>query len=215
MRTLHSEKIENIAKAATSALGLLDNSRKNKKAYSYNYADLGSIIEGSREILASNGLHIKNLMDFEVSESGQITHILVTELMHESGEYYRSYYPVIGVDLKGQNYHQQMGSAITYARRYSIAAMLNIAQVDDDAQGAGTPRMTTVQKLSSQQKTQGSIKSGNPPTEKQLSFLKKLVTENGYTFEHYMKSKGVSNESELSFDVVSRSIETLTANKNK
>lgn len=225
MRQLQSEKVDNIAKAATKAFGLLDNSKKNKKAYSYNYADLGSIIEGSREILSDNGLHVKQVMDFEITEAGHTVTILITELMHESGEWFRSYYPIVGVELKGQNYHQQMGSAITYARRYSLAAILNIAQVDDDAQSAGNPKTQSnvknvsetngVKKYNSTNKNYNEVPH-NKASEKQINYLKKLIkeSEHNYSFEDYLKSKGFRKEEDLTSDVVSRSIEVL-AKKQK
>ena len=54
---------------------------------------------------------------------------LYTTLMHESGQYIRSVYPVIAL----QNVSPQiMGSALTYAKRYSFSALVGIAGDEDD-----------------------------------------------------------------------------------
>jgi hypothetical protein len=58
--------------------------------------------------------------------------ILVTTLAHSSGEFVIGEYPVIPVKNDPQGY----GSAITYARRYALSAMLSVAAEDDDGEAA-------------------------------------------------------------------------------
>jgi hypothetical protein len=58
---------------------------------------------------------------------------LITRLVHSSGQYFESVYPLPTTAIDPQS----MGSAITYARRYSLCPLLGIAgETDDDAQGA-------------------------------------------------------------------------------
>jgi len=57
---------------------------------------------------------------------------LTTRLQHVSGEFIESEIEL----LVDKNNMQGLGSAITYARRYSLAAMLNISQADDDGNKA-------------------------------------------------------------------------------
>ena len=57
---------------------------------------------------------------------------LETTIMHESGEYMSSVMPMPVAKKDAQGY----GSAMTYARRYSIASMFGIAQADDDGNAA-------------------------------------------------------------------------------
>lgn len=67
---------------------------------------------------------------------------------------------------------QAMGSAITYMRRYSLCAVLNlVADDDDDGNSAGTRAKTGV---------------GRPgrPSDKQKDLIQKLVTKNRVTKEH-------------------------------
>ncbi len=122
-----------IAKAFIKFQGINGNLGKDAKAYNYDYLTLGKIIEETRIKLAECGLAITQPMD--AAEDG--TPVLLTYLIHESGEYYVSRYPLSPVTMKQCNTAQQMGAAISYARRYALAAILNITQADDDAASVG------------------------------------------------------------------------------
>jgi ERF superfamily len=58
--------------------------------------------------------------------------VLVTTLSHLSGEYIKSVLPLNPV----KNDPQSMGAAITYARRYALAAIAGVCPSDDDAESA-------------------------------------------------------------------------------
>jgi len=60
---------------------------------------------------------------------------LTTIISHESGEYIAETMsvPVSKVDPQGA------GSAITYMRRYALAAVVGVVQADDDGNAASTP----------------------------------------------------------------------------
>lgn len=59
---------------------------------------------------------------------------LKTQLTHVSGEWMASYYPIIPIKTDPQGY----GSALSYARRYSLLAITNLGAEDDDAEKAHT-----------------------------------------------------------------------------
>jgi hypothetical protein len=62
--------------------------------------------------------------------------VVVTTLLHASGQWIRSHLPMIPRDASPQG----MGSALTYGRRYGFAAIVGVAQVDDDGnQASGRP----------------------------------------------------------------------------
>jgi len=91
--------------------------------YSYGYADLADILDAIRHALADNGLSI-----IQPICPADAEHIwLVTRLLHSSGQWIESAYPVDVYDKP-----QEQGSAITYARRYALTAMLGIAAEEDD-----------------------------------------------------------------------------------
>lgn len=129
-----SESITELAKALAAAQGELANASKNAKNPHFKsaYADLGEILNVIRPVFAKHGLGIMQMPDYE---AGMVT--VETLVTHSSGEYITSQtrLPV------GQQNAQGVGGAITYARRYSLAAVAGIGQEDDDGQSAvGTAR---------------------------------------------------------------------------
>ena len=90
--------------------------------YSYRYADLASLIEAVRKPLADNGLAY--VQPIRIGPNG---HVLVTRLLHISGASLESEYM-----LRDHERPQEMGSEITYARRYALSALLGVASEEDD-----------------------------------------------------------------------------------
>jgi len=93
--------------------------------FSFNYADLPTILEGARPLLAKHGLGI---MQDASTTAGAVS--VTTRCFHSSGEWVETepYTLPAGPDAKSA------GGAITYARRYSLTAFLGIA-ADDDRDG--------------------------------------------------------------------------------
>lgn len=83
------------------------------------YADLSSIIESIRPILKKHDLCFLHIPDRDAIEC---------VIMHTSGQYISGHYPI----LTQKNDPQALGSATTYAKRYSLSAMLGLATDDDD-----------------------------------------------------------------------------------
>ena len=111
------------------------------------YATFASIINACRDPLSKNGLAFVQILSTEDS-----SWYIETTLFHESGEWISS--GKLKLILKDQTM-QALGSAITYAKRYSLCAMLGIvADEDDDGQAASQEKTDQVQKVV-QQKTQG------------------------------------------------------------
>jgi hypothetical protein len=124
-----SETIGALAKALAKAQGSLENASKNaaNPHFKSKYADLAECLNTIRDVFAESGL---SYVQFPTFENGIAS--VETMLMHESGEWISSIAsaPVSKQDAQG------VGSATTYLRRYSIAAMAGIAQEDDDANSA-------------------------------------------------------------------------------
>ena len=95
------------------------------------YADLTSIWDACREALTNNGLSVIQRTDFEGS-----TIWLETMLLHTSGEHVCSRYPLRPVKEDPQGF----GSALTYARRYCLAAMVGVVADEDDDGNAASGR---------------------------------------------------------------------------
>ncbi|TBX83943.1 recombinase [Bacillus cereus] len=182
---------ETIAKLAKSLV--LFNSEVNKIAkdadnpfFKNNYATLDTIIDEIRPILSKHGLSI---MQIPSGDGQNVT--LKTLLLHESGEWLES----DELTMKPvKNDPQAVGSCITYARRYSLAAFLSLNTGEDDDGNSATygkdkpkPKGNSGQ---SPNKPQGSNNSGGgngKASEKQMKMIKakiknvsKLAREKGY-----------------------------------
>ncbi len=115
----------------TAALIKLQGDLENVKFDAVNphfknkYSSLAGIREELRKPLADNKLAITQTFRVEGDKI-----LLVTTLRHESGETVSGEYPIHA------GTPQQQGSAISYARRYSISALLNLASDDDDGEAS-------------------------------------------------------------------------------
>jgi hypothetical protein len=114
-----------LSKAQASITGALKDSAN--PFFKSRYADLASCWDACRKPLTDNGLAV-----IQTIEAGEGRAVLVTTLCHASGEWIKSYCPILTKD----DSPQALGSAITYSRRYALAAMCGLAQIDDDAEAA-------------------------------------------------------------------------------
>ncbi len=108
--------------------------RKNGKANYGKYATLDEILSATRPALNRHGIFL--CQKVEAADGG----LTVETLLCHKGETLTSgklFMPITAV--KGGNAAQAMGSARTYACRYSLASFLGIA-ADDDDDGAGAGR---------------------------------------------------------------------------
>lgn len=131
-----AEIAQALVKVQSSLLPVARTSRN--PFFNSTYADLAAIWEAIRSPLAANGLAVVQTLD-AVDEKGVIA--LSTLLLHTSGEWIRS---TLTMPLQKTD-PQAIGSAITYARRYALMAMVGVASADedDDAEGATTRETTT------------------------------------------------------------------------
>jgi len=130
--------IANLALALSKAQSKIEAPPKNKKVdfldknnrrVKYNYADLADCISAVREPLSANGLAVSHSIGFFDGVFG-----LKTILLHELGGCLESFYPL--PDPKKDSIKpQEFGSALTYARRYSLCSLVGIASDDDDDGG--------------------------------------------------------------------------------
>lgn len=131
----HSESLKDLATALAAAQGEMENADKNaaNPHFKSRYADLAEILNTVRPTLAKHGLSVTQLPRYE---DGVVT--VDTMLLHTSGEWLagETSAPCGKLDPQG------VGSATTYLRRYSLAAICGIAQEDDDAQGVPAGQAT-------------------------------------------------------------------------
>ena len=127
-----SDKIGQLAMALAQTQMELNGAAKTSTNpfFKSGYADLHEVISSTFPHLSKHGLSI--------SQGNEIIPgavCVTTVLLHESGQWLRSKIKVpfpVGKDGKSKIDAQGVGTATTYGRRYSLAAMVGIAQKDDD-----------------------------------------------------------------------------------
>jgi hypothetical protein len=121
-----SEQINELTHALSQAQGEIRDAVKDSvnPHFKNAYADLASILEACRGPLSKNDLAVMQ-MPFTTAE-GNVG--LTTLLSHSSGQFVTSELILVPRDPSPQSY----GSCVTYARRYSLMAMVGIAPADDD-----------------------------------------------------------------------------------
>lgn len=122
----HSATLGALAKALAAAQAELDDAKKDSvnPHFKNRYASLSSVRAAITPTLSKHGLAVSQLNE----PHGEAGVCIVTMLIHESGEWLKSrlFVPASKKDAQG------FGSAISYARRYALGGIVNIATDDDD-----------------------------------------------------------------------------------
>ena len=126
-----SESIGALAEALAKAQGAMKGAVKDSSNpfFKSKYADLASVVEAIRVAFSNNGLSY--IQTVQPSDKDEVR--VETTLLHSSGEWIACGFlslPVSKADAQGY------GSALTYARRYSLSAAVGVAPEDDDGNAA-------------------------------------------------------------------------------
>ncbi len=127
-----SPQLDQLFTALAKAQGEMAGAAKDcaNPFFKSRYADLSSVWTACREPLSKNGLSV-----LQIVQSSDLGDVLHTTLGHSSGQYMTSTMPI---RIKtGGNDLQALGAAITYLRRFSLAAIVGVAP-DDDNDGNGS-----------------------------------------------------------------------------
>jgi hypothetical protein len=129
----HSESMKAIAPALLAAQKATEFAKKDatNPHFKNKYADLPAVIEAVKPALNAAG--IVYIQTASPSDDNRLH--LTTMLMHESGEWISD---TLVMPLPKQD-PQGYGSAMTYARRYALAAITGVYQDDDDGNAASGP----------------------------------------------------------------------------
>jgi hypothetical protein len=177
-----SESIKTIAPALvqfSSEVGKI--AKKSENPFFKNkYAALPDILSAIAEPLHKSGLTVIQLPCGDNQ--------LETIILHTSGEWIGEAYALKPV----KNDPQSMGSAITYARRYAIGAMLNLnIDIDDDGNKASEPQKEQKQQVA--QTTQAQLPELKPEDK---AMWDKFVTamKGGCTIEQFRTKWTISDK---------------------
>ena len=170
-----SESIAKLTEALSKAQGVIEGAKKDadNPFFKTTYADLSSVWRACRGPLSENGLAI-----MQTVETCNDKYILVTTLSHSSGEWMRSFMPILLV----KHDPQSLVSSITYCRRASLAAMVGVCPSDDDGESAMCRDHVELKPIH------------NPLSEPQCAELDDLLEDDGsrdWVISEVTKKKGV------------------------
>jgi len=138
MNEAHSVLLGDLAKALAKAQSEFGPLRKGKENpfYKSRYADLASIFDVIREPFSENGIAVTQRSGILFDDKGEPMTVLITMLIHESGQWLSSTYPVMAKKPKdGVVGPQDLGSALSYSKRYCLQAIVGLAAEDEDDDG--------------------------------------------------------------------------------
>ena len=129
---MQSDQIDKIMPALLKAQSEMGGAVKkaDNPFFKSKYADLATVQAVCEKPLFDNGLVIT-----QVGGMSHYGNYIYTQITHTSGQWVRS-----EIALPTITKAQDMGSCITYYRRYGLAALLNITQEDDDGNAASRSR---------------------------------------------------------------------------
>lgn len=162
MRT--SEQLAELAAALAKAQRKIKGATRDSSNpfFKSRYADLASTWDACREALSENGLSVVQTCGGDDPEIVCVT----TRLLHASGQWIEDTLKLRPVKSDPQG----IGSATTYARRYSLAAIVGVAPEDDDGNAASAPKQEYAPKV----------------TDKQAIDLAALIEETGAEREKFL-----------------------------
>lgn len=175
---LKSESITKVSAALLKAQSVMTAALKDSKNpfFKSSYADLNSVLDASRPALNENGISVVQSTSSRMNEQGVRIQVLETILLHESGEYIGSETDIV---VKPNGNAQDYGSAISYARRYGLQALVALKGEDDDgnkASGkvnpqAGSISVTELAQIKKDKTIQEVLVGTGPVVSKQTSQL--------------------------------------------
>lgn len=202
---------------AQNAIGKIFKNATNPH-FGNSYVDLAGLMDYVQPVLYEHGLVI-----FHVTEPARGEYnepLLITYLVHTAtGQSIISRYPLRAKDLSDP---QKLGATVTYARRYSIMAILGLAPEDDDDgnYAAGhTEKLAAPTKKAAPAKsaTKGKGSPNKPASDKQREFIINLLDQTGYVTasarDKRIKELVRKNLDEISSADASTIIDALQAEK--
>lgn len=189
-----SETIKNISPAMIAVQaeikGIAPNA--NNPFFKSNYITLDNMLEVIRPLLTKNRIW---LIQEATSEEENV--VVVTRLTHSSGEFIQT--DKLKMKPQKANDPQQLGSCITYAKRYQLSAMLGISsEVDDDGNtsswGADKPKKIT---------------------KKMAEEMRELCKKKGISEAYICKFKGITKFEEMNTGIYVQARDWLNKKEDK
>jgi len=176
--TTMSGQVDKLFAAMAKAQGEMGNAAKTEENsfYGSKYADLSACFEAVRQPLFMNGLCViqspSSELGYEDHDEKYPSHVTLNTLIgHTSGQWVVS---TLSMPLSREDAHG-VGSAVTYARRYALAAMLGLAQADDDGNAATIPEEAPAKKKPAKKKAAKKSESVPKPIERTDTYWRGIL----------------------------------------
>jgi len=126
---MQSPTLNKLFESLAKAQQVMEGAKKDSANpyFKSKYADLASVWEACRSALTTHGLSVVQTIQ---TIDGQMQ--LISILGHSSGEWIKSMMPI----KPAKEDIQALGAAVTYIRRFSLAALVGVSPEDDDAESA-------------------------------------------------------------------------------
>ena len=195
-----SGDVKELFAALSKFQGELESASKARQGHGYKYADLAECINTAKPFLLKHGLAVTQMLGS--NEQGKQT--MITMLTHESGQYISSEFVMVEAVLSGgsgKNPAQVLGSAITYQRRYAFAAIIGLAQEDDDAASVS---------VGSQFRKQVGNQNQNI-NDQQIKGMSDLIASKGYTVQQVCETWKIQSLSAIPANQYDNLINTINS----
>jgi len=170
MTMIMSQEIGELATALAKAQRQIKSAPKDavNPHFRSRYADLPAVFDACREALATNGIAVSQI---PIAVDGR--QMLRTFLLHTSGQYLAGDY----ILKPTKDDPQGMGSALTYARRYSLSSMVGVtSDDDDDGNAASQPVATTAQRVAKNAEVHAQVAWQNAKASESSNTKVELIT---------------------------------------
>lgn len=156
-RPKRSQSLSRIGAALAKAQGQIINAEKTRESMYGAYSTLAATWDAIRKPLSENEIAV-----YQRPLVMGDRQYMATMLIHSSGEFIDDSILEMRSESNGRmNAMQALGSAVTYARRYTLQAALGIAPEDDDGQSAGDVKKSVPAKSEAKPQAQQQQKKEN------------------------------------------------------
>lgn len=187
---IQSETLDALAVALAEAQGEFEAVAKgsDNPFYKSKYAALPDVVRAATPILKKNGLSVSQLLGH--NEAGDT---LTTLLLHKSGQFIGDTMRLHLVPNKHGNVDpQSQGSATTYARRYSLMAVLGLVADEDDDGNKGSEKGDLTNRVAA---LPGTVELATDDQKERLTKAKELL--GAVRFDAYLQAQGVDKAEDL------------------
>lgn len=203
---MRSDDTQEIAKALAAAQSEMKPAIRNKSNpfFKSSYADLESVCDACLHVLNKHGICVTQTtapLDNGIA--------LETTLIHASGQWISSVYPV----HPAKNDAQSLGSAFKYARRYALSGIACVSESDDDGEEA-MDRNAAEAPIKQQPKSPAKGLDNGPTrvTPAQIALLMATANQKNWTEEDikdYLGKIGLQSRSELNYFQFQKLLESM------